>query len=154
MVVVAGGVEEQRVDVGAADAELADQVESIRDKLRRGIEQRRGQADAAGNITRFADHVEFGAAINGESFGRWPNGQGELYPMQSLTLDSQNSGPRVGPVIISEVMYHPLPPTAEEFQATVTACQVFFSGTTRPAWTSAPSLRQEGKYFYYHDRSE
>ena len=34
------------------------------------------QADASGNLTYFADHVEFGAAKNGESFGRWPNGIG------------------------------------------------------------------------------
>jgi hypothetical protein len=29
----------------------------------------------------FADHVDFGASKNGESFGRWPNATGKLYPM-------------------------------------------------------------------------
>ncbi len=67
-------------------------------------------ADASGKLVRFADHVEFGAAANGESFGRWPNGSGELYPQAELTLDAQNSGPRVGPVVISEVHYNPLDP--------------------------------------------
>jgi hypothetical protein len=56
---------------------------------------------------RFVDHVEFGAAANGESFGRWPNGTGDLYPMASLTFGSANSGPRVGPLVISEVQYNP-----------------------------------------------
>ncbi|MFT5525378.1 MAG: hypothetical protein ACI9HK_003346, partial [Pirellulaceae bacterium] len=68
-------------------------------------------SDASGNMIRFADHVEFGASANGESFGRWPNGQGRLYPMASLTFGLTNSGPRVGPVVISEVMYHPTSPS-------------------------------------------
>ncbi len=72
-------------------------------------------ADAEGNPTRFVDHVAFGAAPGGESFGRWPNGSGPLYPMIGPTLDKArpeeglNSGPRVGPVIISEVHYNPGP---------------------------------------------
>jgi hypothetical protein len=65
------------------------------------------KADGAGNLTHFVDHVDFGGAINGESFGRWPNAVGDLYPMTSVTLDGDNSPPRIGPVIISEVMYHP-----------------------------------------------
>jgi hypothetical protein len=55
----------------------------------------------------FEDRVEFGAAINGESFGRWPNATGELYPMKSVTLGAANSGPRIGPVVITEIMYNP-----------------------------------------------
>jgi hypothetical protein len=66
------------------------------------------QADpATGKLLNFIDHVEFDAAANGESFGRWPNGDGGLYPMTSRTLGTANSGPRIGPVVISEVMYNP-----------------------------------------------
>jgi rhamnogalacturonan endolyase len=69
------------------------------------------QANAAGNLTYFADHVGFGAAKNGESFGRWPNATGDLYPMQNRTLgqanDAGGNSPRIGPLVISEVMYHP-----------------------------------------------
>ncbi|MBN2476227.1 MAG: lamin tail domain-containing protein [Pirellulales bacterium] len=68
------------------------------------------EGDAAGNLVRFVDHLEFGAAVNGESFGRWPNGNGDPYPMTEPTLDpadGQNSGPRVGPVLITEVHYNP-----------------------------------------------
>ena len=54
------------------------------------------------------------AAVNGESFGRWFNGEGRLYPMISNTFGAANRGPRVGPVVISEVMYHPTPPTPED----------------------------------------
>ncbi|MEX2142291.1 MAG: lamin tail domain-containing protein [Pirellulales bacterium] len=66
------------------------------------------QADpTTGKLLNFIEHVEFAAAANGESFGRWPNGEGSLYPMQSRTLGAANSGPRIGPVIISELMYNP-----------------------------------------------
>jgi hypothetical protein len=66
------------------------------------------QADpATGKLLNFIDHVDFGAAANGESFGRWPNGEGSLYPMASRTFGMANSGPRIGPVIISELMYNP-----------------------------------------------
>ncbi len=62
-------------------------------------------ANATGKLQRFADRAEFGAAANGVSFGRWPNGTGDLFPMTAVTLDGPNSGPLFGPVIISEVMY-------------------------------------------------
>ncbi|MGC3959732.1 MAG: lamin tail domain-containing protein [Verrucomicrobiota bacterium] len=65
------------------------------------------QANAQSNLVAFVDHVDFGAARNGESFGRWPNSQGKLYPMLTRTFGLPNSGPRVGPVIISEFMYQP-----------------------------------------------
>ena len=67
-------------------------------------------ADADGRQLHFVDHIQFGAAHVGESFGRWPDGAGELFPMNRLSLGEENSGPRVGPVIISELMYHPREP--------------------------------------------
>ncbi len=55
----------------------------------------------------FADHVDFGAMKNGESHGRWPNATGKLYPMLHNSWNSANLGPRVGPLVISEVHYNP-----------------------------------------------
>jgi hypothetical protein len=69
------------------------------------------ETDDAGNLTSFIDKVEFGATANGESLGRWPNGTGDLYPLINRTLgepsDIAGNGPRIGPVLISEVMYNP-----------------------------------------------
>jgi len=67
------------------------------------------EVGATGELVRFVDYVEFGAAINAESFGRWPDGSGDLYPMIEPTLDSagENNGPRVGPLLISELQYNP-----------------------------------------------
>ena len=67
---------------------------------------------AEGELRQIVDNVKFGAARNGESFGRMPNGSGRLFPMQETTLGSENSGARVGPVVISEVNYHPADPSA------------------------------------------
>ena len=70
-------------------------------------------AESNGTLTHFADHVEFDAAANGEPIGRWPNAIGEFYPMDAPTLGDVNEGPRVGPVILSEVMYNPTVPDGD-----------------------------------------
>lgn len=54
-----------------------------------------------------ADHLDLGPSLTDESFGRWPNGSGRHYPMETPTLGSVNSSPRVGPMVISEIHYHP-----------------------------------------------
>jgi hypothetical protein len=65
------------------------------------------EADSDGNPTRYVDHVTFSAAANGVSFGRWPDGSGELWPMSEVTLGQANAGPQSGSVIISEIMVDP-----------------------------------------------
>lgn len=51
----------------------------------------------------------FGAAANGVSFGYHLTSENEVhYPAQAqVTLGASNSLPRVGPLVISEIMYHP-----------------------------------------------
>jgi hypothetical protein len=67
------------------------------------------ETDPSGRPVQFVDRIDFAAAFNGETLGRWPNGDGTgtLVPMSTNTLGSTNLGTRIGPVIISEVMYHP-----------------------------------------------
>jgi len=66
-------------------------------------------ADTNGNLTGFSDGFAFGAARNGVSFGRYLISTGEAqYPAQIVnTLGATNAGPRVGPVVINEINYHP-----------------------------------------------
>jgi len=68
-------------------------------------------ADTNGNLTGFSDGFTFGAARNGVSFGRYVNSTGEAqYPAQiANSLGATNAGPRVGPVVINEIQYHPAP---------------------------------------------
>ena len=69
--------------------------------------------DETGSPLLFIDRIEFGAAVNGESIGRWPNGVGDVFPMTTVTENANNSGPRIGPIVVSEIMYSPLDPDGE-----------------------------------------
>lgn len=65
--------------------------------------------NATGQLTGWSHGFEFGASAKGVSFGRYVNSAGEeLFPAQkTLTFGAQNSGPLVGPLVISEIQYHP-----------------------------------------------
>src|SRR2546430_5169628 len=65
--------------------------------------------DANTNLTGYQHGFRFGAAENGVTFGRYLNSVGEeQFPAQlSNTLGFANSGPRVGPLVMTEIMYHP-----------------------------------------------
>ena len=81
------------------------------------------EADAAGNLTGYRAFVKFGAAENGVSFGRYVTSTGvDFVAMNQRTFGADNpatlgefrigtgrtnSAPRVGPVVINELMYHP-----------------------------------------------
>lgn len=62
-----------------------------------------------GQLTGYSHGVTFGASFNGVSFGRHINSAGEeLFPLQiSRTPGQSNSGPRIGPIVINEIHYHP-----------------------------------------------
>ncbi len=65
-------------------------------------------ADAAGNLTGHRTGAAFGPAENGVSHGRFATSQGfEFAALATATFGSSNSAPRIGPVVISEIMYHP-----------------------------------------------
>jgi hypothetical protein len=65
--------------------------------------------DATTNLTGYYQGFDFGAAPNGVSFGRYITSQGqEHFVLQSAnTPGTNNALPRVGPIVISEIMYHP-----------------------------------------------
>jgi hypothetical protein len=67
-------------------------------------------ADAAGNLTGYSDGFNYDASENGVSFGRYMASDGSVsYPSQTAsTLGKINAGPRLGPIVISEIMYKPL----------------------------------------------
>ncbi len=73
-------------------------------------------ADAAGTLTGYSHGFRFGAAEPGVTFGRHLDSVGEEhFPAQETpTLGEANSGPRVGPVVLNEIHYHP-PAAGDEF---------------------------------------
>ncbi len=74
------------------------------------------KTDVNGQLQRIVDTVEFDAAANGESWGRVPNGTGPFTPLLISTLRQANSAARIGPVVISELHYHPRNPSAAAIQ--------------------------------------
>jgi hypothetical protein len=63
------------------------------------------------NITGYRHGFEFGAQTNGIAFGRHltSDGKEHFVTHTANSLGSANAGPKVGPVVISEIMYAPLP---------------------------------------------
>jgi len=68
-------------------------------------------ADAEGRLTGYVHGFRFGAAARGVSFGRWTDSAGrEHFVAQwAFTPGEPNLGPRLGPVVISEIMFQPAP---------------------------------------------
>jgi hypothetical protein len=82
------------------------------------------QADGSGNLTGYRSQMAFGAAEHGVSFGRFPTSIGvDFVPMsaRSFGMDNPatlaqfrtgtgltNTYPKVGPVVLNEIMYHPV----------------------------------------------
>jgi hypothetical protein len=64
-----------------------------------------------GQLTGYSHGFDFGAIFNGVAFTRYVNSVGdELLPIEnSLTFGAANSGPRIGPIVITEINYHPAP---------------------------------------------
>ncbi len=65
--------------------------------------------DANTNLSGYVHGFDFAESPNGVSFGRHINSQGnEMFVLQSArTLGTNNALPRVGPIVVSEIMYHP-----------------------------------------------
>jgi hypothetical protein len=67
--------------------------------------------NANGDLTGYVHGFSFGAAETGLTFGRHviSTGQEHFVAQASQTLGDWNDGPRTGPVVISEILYQPLP---------------------------------------------
>jgi len=66
-------------------------------------------ADTAGNLSGYSHGFAFGAIENGVSFGRYvtPAGIEHFVRQKQRSLGFANAGPAVGPLVITELMYHP-----------------------------------------------
>jgi len=74
----------------------------------RGGELWVSEADAAGNLTGVRVKATYGPALSGVSSGTYKTSMGtEFVALSSRTFDGDNSYPKVGPVVINEIMYHP-----------------------------------------------
>ena len=67
---------------------------------------------ADGDFVLLQDAVEFGATFNGESLGRLSDDTGRLTRLAETSFGSANGAAEVGPLVISEVNYHPEDPSS------------------------------------------
>ena len=65
--------------------------------------------DALGNLTGYSHGFSFGAADTNVTFGRYVNSVGEEHfvAQSANTLGTSNAYPQVGPLVVTEIMYHP-----------------------------------------------
>ncbi len=94
--------------------------------------------DASGQLTGYSQGFAFEAAPENATFGRYQISTGEeLFPTQSNPTPGQaNAGPRLGPVVISEVNYHPRPGDDAfiEIKNTSGVAVPLFQGTPTNTW--------------------
>jgi len=66
-------------------------------------------ANAAGDLTGWFHGFEYGPQALGTTFVRWITGDGHDHfaPCPTPSLGQQNPAPRAGPVVFSQIMYHP-----------------------------------------------
>lgn len=67
-------------------------------------------ADAMGNILSYSHGFRYGAANDGVTFGRYVISTGDDHFVSQVanTLGAENSEPIIGPVVVRQIMYHPL----------------------------------------------
>ena len=66
--------------------------------------------DANSNLTGYREKEDFGASETGVSFGRYYKASTNSYnfvPMASITPGAANAYPKIGPIVITEIMYNP-----------------------------------------------
>jgi hypothetical protein len=68
---------------------------------------------ATGELRHFEQKEDWTPVSPGIAYGRWPDGSGDLVPLASFTPAAANSLPRVGPVQVTEIHYHPASGTPE-----------------------------------------
>lgn len=102
-------------------------------------------AGADGNLTGYHHGFRFGATKNGMTLGRYVNADGgeDFVPQSVNTLGTSNAPPAVGPIVITEIFYHPelsaaLPDEAGEFlelqNASALAVPLYDPGAPTNTW--------------------
>ncbi len=107
--------------------------------------------DAAGNLTGYHHGFRFGALPAGMTFGRHVDSlsREHFVPQTEPTLGARNAGPKVGPVVISEIAYHPMAAPGSEGDFEFIELQnigtqpesLSVPGALNPAWELAGGVR-------------
>ena len=93
---------------------------------------------AATNLTGYSHGFSFGAAAPGATFGRYllSTGEEDFTAQAAPSLGAANQGPRVGPVVMNEIHYHPVSEDIEFVELkNIAATNVALYDPERPANT-------------------
>ncbi len=60
------------------------------------------------DLSRVVDSISYDAQGLNVSWGRWPNGAADFYPLGNATPGSANADPGIAQVVINELMYKPI----------------------------------------------
>jgi hypothetical protein len=97
------------------------------------------QAGIGGNLAGYRQVESFGASAANVSLGRHvkSTGASNFVAMTAMTPGAENSYPRVGPLIISEIMYHPAGDAGAEYlelHNTGSLAIALYDATSRQGW--------------------
>ena len=108
-------------------------------------------ANALGYLTGYVHGFSFEGSENGVSFGRHVTSDGrEHFVAQTAnTFGAANAGPAVGPVVITEVHYHPLPNGVEYVEITNISNQSVKLWDDSPGGDSSKTFRITGIGFSF-----
>ncbi len=100
-------------------------------------------------LTDYQSKEEFGPSLGGETLGTYykpSSGTWNFVAMRSATPGSVNSGPRIGPIVISEIMYNPLGNGDAEYIELLNVSQspiTLFDTTKGKAWRISDGIEFE-----------
>jgi hypothetical protein len=85
----------------------------------------------SGKLHNFEQKAGWTPVLPGLAYGRWPDGSGSLAPLAAFTPSASNAMPRVGPVQVTEIHYHPSGSTPEFVELSNTSA----SAESMGGWT-------------------
>jgi hypothetical protein len=100
-------------------------------------------------LTAYRFKEDFGASLPGETQGYYYKAGSDTYnflPLSRPTVSGANAGPRVGPIVISEVMYNPAGNGDAEYIELLNVSDegvTFFDRTSNTAWQFTSGIEYE-----------
>jgi hypothetical protein len=107
-----------------------------------------------GELTGYSDSEKFGASETGAAFGRYQKSTGSynFVAMSENTPGSENAYPKVGPIIINEIMYNPLLTDDSEYVELLNISDfplVLFDSITGEPWRFTDDPENPGIDFFF-----
>jgi len=107
-----------------------------------------------GDLTGYSDREEFGASETGVAFGRYLKSTDSynFVAMSENTPGGENAYPKVGPLIINEIMYNPLLENESEYVEILNISDslvVLYDSTTSESWRFTDDPDNPGIEFFF-----